>query len=902
MKQKTLKNTKTDRKTIFEKLGNFIQKRSGLIIGFTILLTLALIVPMIFMSPTEMASFEPDDEMYDVRDEMALKLPPSVHRIAVIVELRDGDVLTQESLWELYENEESLRASEIGIEYLYTYYDAENDVTVSGIYTIADAVNDVLLADPALNVSLENASNDQVKLALHKMFSDPAFRGLAGALSKDADHVTRTVLGSEIEYWTSPAFIFGVNFNNTKLSGEIGEMGVTSDEHQKLDRKVQGILRGDEENFKLWGLAIDPTLESMEEGAFSGVLIIVGFILIIIIVAVQFRSGKMAFLTVLGLIIMIIWMKGLSNLVGLNSSLTNDILLPIAILVLGVDYVIHAVHRYNEEKENGSDSKRALVLSIAGVGGALTLAMLTTFVAFLSNSSSSIQETSQFGIAAAIGIFSAFLIMGFFVPLLNMKWEARSLRKKSGKNAKPKRAVHSKRTRHALGKHLGKSVGFVSSKKTIALIIVLGITLISGYYALQLESKIEPADYLDPESDLVVSLDKWQDHFGYVNGENACIYIEGNLTDPEVLETMKVVVANIEDNEHVARNLADDTAVITVRLFEFLEAVLASNGTISMIQADNPGLTITDTDKNGIPDSSEQLRAVYDHIVVYGIQLDESLMSYEPSIIREGLYVDPAGEEDATAIIVPVTGFLDKTAISESKKELDEDVLPLAEVDSISFFYVRGTPYETQMAISAINQTLIISIVLAVVLSFVIMLVAFRSLKYSIVTIIPVIFVAIWLYGFMYVTGYDLNMVTCTIAAISIGVGVDYSVHITSRYRAERRNMTNRREAMEKTAKHSGSALFGSALSTFLGFMVLAFAPMPLFSSFGILTAIMILMAFFAALFVLPPLLMLVDRSESPVLDNRAATWFMPKRVLRAANLSFLIWGSGSKNGKVVKK
>ena len=94
---------------------------------------------------------------------------------------------------------------------------------------------------------------------------------------------------------------------------------------------------------------------------------------------------------------------------------------------------------------------------------------------------------------------------------------------------------------------------------------------------------------------------------------------------------------------------------------------------------------------------------------------------------------------------------------------------------------------------------------------------------------------------------------------------------------------------MEKTAKHSGSALLGSAASTFLGFLVLAFAPMPLFSSFGILTAIMILMAFVSALFVLPPLLMLADRKENSIHEERSVVQFIPKQVLKAASLSFLI-------------
>ena len=93
-----------------------------------------------------------------------------------------------------------------------------------------------------------------------------------------------------------------------------------------------------------------------------------------------------------------------------------------------------------------------------------------------------------------------------------------------------------------------------------------------------------------------------------------------------------------------------------------------------------------------------------------------------------------------------------------------------------------------------------------------------------------------------------------------IGVGIDYSVHITERYRQELSKGVDRRTALELTARHSGRALTGSAASTMFGFAIIFFAPMPMFSSFGLLTALMILMAFVAALLVLPSLLIMVTK------------------------------------------
>ena len=110
--------------------------------------------------------------------------------------------------------------------------------------------------------------------------------------------------------------------------------------------------------------------------------------------------------------------------------------------------------------------------------------------------------------------------------------------------------------------------------------------------------------------------------------------------------------------------------------------------------------------------------------------------------------------------------------------------------------------------------------------------------------------------------GYHLNIMTATIAAISIGVGIDFSIHFTERFRQELGRSLDKRAALFATSRSTGMALFGTALSTALGFAVIAFAPMPMFSAFGLLTAVMISLSFLMALFALPSLLLLFAPSD----------------------------------------
>jgi predicted RND superfamily exporter protein len=828
---------------------------------------------MFLMAPTETASDHPEHEFFDIREEMETKLPPSLHQIFLIVAAKDGDVLTQRELWELYQNVEAFRASPLGSDVLYTRYDPWSGRTTGGIYTIADAVEAFFHSNTEFGVTLANATDDLVKLAIHFIVSNPESSGLADFFSSKKTNESATVQGQPIVLWRAPAFGFAVSVNNSKLPMEVtpglaaGTAG--GPEHQKFNRKVQHHLRGSEDSFRLWGIAIDLTLESEEEGVLSIPLIFIALIGILVIVFLHFRSAMIALITLVGLGILIIWLKGLSNLIGLNSSLTLDIIVPISILVLGVDYAIHSIHRYREEQQEGADPGTALERGIGGVGGALFLAMLSTVVAFLSNVSSGVEYIIGFGIAAAMAIVSALIIFGLFAPALLMRWDARRLRKnpdvssKKGKEAKggtePKGPPGAK-DRSRSPTYLVRLVTFVVRWRVVVLPSVLAISLVSVYFATQLEAQMDAKDFLAQDSDFVISLDKLDEHMGEAGGEPATVFIRGDLSDPGSLTAIRDMIDNMDDDVTVARRAIDGKPLVLAEVFSFIEAVLENDIAMSEVESSRPGIEITDLDEDGLPDGSAQLDAIYDYIVLNGIPFNNTTLLYEPSQIRESLFHDPTGaEEDITVITTFIPGTREQSVVKDSQAELSKDIEAL-EVDSISFYGLAGPSFERDVTLDATADALTNSIIIAGILCVIILLVAFRSLKYALVTIVPVLLVAAWLYAFMYLAGFSLNAVTATIAAISIGVGIDYSVHMTARFRQEFARSRDRMVALERATMGTGSALFGAAMSTTLGFLIIVLAPMPMFSSFGFLTALMILMAFAASLLVLPSVLMVIEK------------------------------------------
>jgi predicted RND superfamily exporter protein len=86
---------------------------------------------------------------------------------------------------------------------------------------------------------------------------------------------------------------------------------------------------------------------------------------------------------------------------------------------------------------------------------------------------------------------------------------------------------------------------------------------------------------------------------------------------------------------------------------------------------------------------------------------------------------------------------------------------------------------------------------------------------------------------------------------------------MTERFREEMRRAPNKMEAIRQAASGTGIALLASAGSSIIGFAIMGFAPMPLFSAYGILTSLMIFLAMSASLVVLPSLLALVTREEA---------------------------------------
>ena len=840
-------------------------------------------------------------------------------------------MLTQAVLWELYQNTRELLAAdergELAPEdlpaqpYLYQAFDTDTNQPFVGLNTLADSVQRVL-SDPAFGTTLESATDDQVKLAVHILFSNPETRGLKDSLSVGARSEKRVVGGREIDHWTAPALVFGVLADNEKLGGG-SERGIGAGESdldkEEFNRNVQRVLRGDESTYRLWGIAIDVNLESEDEGKTAGIFVMFTVIAAVVVVGISLRSYWAMALTGVGLGALMIWLKGISNLVGLKGGLTIELIVPIAMIALGVDFAVHAMRRYQEEKALGYAPRRALRIGFAGVLGALVLAMLSDGIAFLSNAASGIEAIVHFAIAAGIAAASSFVVLGVIVPLAAMRIDelqrprpasasvvARIITLTGGAGltaltgasvlflvvgfaipgvvillativgfmvalAKPwpvqlqddsfTSPIDTQRE-EAKTSWLVPVVTGLARYRYLVLLVMAGVTAASVLLALRLDPELDVKDFFDSNSDFVVSLDKLDEHIAERSGEPGIIYIKGDLTDPQALAAMQQFIGNLGQNPNVGQD-ADGDPSLEDNVLTVLERITSSAYARGQVTQAS-GLEITDDNGDGIPDSKEQVKATYDYIIQNGVPLDESTLVYDVGQVREGLFHDPSGgEENVAVLVVGIPGTREQSVIKAAREALTEDLEVLLQNPLITRVGVTGSPFVREGQLGATTSSLQKSLPIAAAAALVLLLLTMRSLRYAVVTIIPIGLVVAWLYALMYLIGFSLNFVTATIGAISIGVGIDYSIHMTERFREELRRAATKMQALRQATNGTGVALVASAASSIVGFTILGFAPMPMFSSFGFLTAIMIFLALVASPVALPSLLLLVTPEKA---------------------------------------
>ncbi|WOX06485.1 efflux RND transporter permease subunit [Microbulbifer pacificus] len=144
-------------------------------------------------------------------------------------------------------------------------------------------------------------------------------------------------------------------------------------------------------------------------------------------------------------------------------------------------------------------------------------------------------------------------------------------------------------------------------------------------------------------------------------------------------------------------------------------------------------------------------------------------------------------------------------------------------------------------------------------------LVLFRSLWLSIIALIPNMLAACVVLGGMGLANVPLDMMTITIAAITVGIGVDHAIHYLYRFREEFEKDGDYVATMHRSHATIGRAMFYTAITIIAGFSILALSKFVPSIYFGLLTALAMSAALLGSLTLLPLLLVLIKPLPKPV-------------------------------------
>ena len=836
-----------------QKIGETVTKKRLAIVVGVIVITI-LMVAQIALNPQDgtvsQSSFLPDNEVIsaleDIGDKFSTEYP-----VDILVYSKSEDILTSDAFVEILEIEIAL---------------IENDLISNNSLTPSNPSTDTVAIPNYLAPFVEGDASDLQQLK--DIYADKTDQEIKDAFNAAKENpllagAVINILGEYDGNNSGKATKITFKFDNSQREGE--GTAEAFDRMVSVELEMDDVVKGMEfesvEAHALGQAVLDNAINEASNESTDQLFMLV-IILVIGVLFATFRSLVDVGLTMFALMMAIIWSNGFASLLQFEPSFFA-VIVPILLVGLGVDYGIHLVMRYREELVEDWNIDKASSSSVVFVGSALLLATTTTMVGFLSNVASDLTPIREFGIQVAIGVLSAFLIFVTFIPacriLIDRRYEAKGQKLLSDTNEKIVRGRKEEGEQAGILDNfmaLGAKVAIENPHRVLA--VVAAITLITGYGAMGISTEFNFNDFLPEEVEITEHFHYLQDEFRTSN-EFSFIYISGSVATFDVFNQINNTQAELSDGDEWVnpdqsmmfsplngmRDLASNNSDINP--FDFY------NATFEELFNSN------DADGDLVPDSDEGVRELLDWIMIGdGKQV--------PNMVSNFIYYDEE-TDDYTVAYILVNTKSKNAYFSEVIEELEKDSEGLEALETegkVNSVVVTGAPAIIDVVVNTINETMMGSIIYTIILSFILLTAIFwytdKQPWLGPLTMVPVLLVLVWILGTMVAIGYALNVFTILIGALTVGLGVTYAIHISHRFIEEMEHHHSLEKAVNNTVKNTGSALFGAAMTTVLGFGVLFFAILPPMKQFGTMTALTIFYSFLSSVWVLPSILVLWAR------------------------------------------
>jgi predicted RND superfamily exporter protein len=491
------------------------------------------------------------------------------------------------------------------------------------------------------------------------------------------------------------------------------------------------------------------------------------------------------------------------------------------LLILTISLTVHVLVKINELKKDYKDYKSALIDSVDQMFLPCFFAAITTAVAFLSLLLGDLKPVIEFGKMMAFGIGIAFIFTFSFLPSVIS-------------------LIPEPKTQDFLSLHkiTNNILFFTKTNVRLIYIVFLGIfiVLLSGTSKLEVENRF--IDYFDKDTEIYQGMLEIDTNLG------GTATLDIIIKEPETTNNEDFIDDGIFDD-----NLFEDDSssasgywwnIYSLSQLEEIHDYLDSLPEVGKVLSVASGIKLA--------------RLINDGEDLNDLEL-ALLRSVLPEDIRETLLYSYINKDDSVVRI--------STRVNESATNLNRnDLLKKINYDLQNKFSLKEDQYElTGLAVlynnmlQSLFQSQIGSLTLVFAVIALMLLLIFKSFKIMLIGLLPNIFVAFSVIGLLGLLGIPLDIMTITVAAISVGMAVDNTIHYIYRYKKEMKITRSSELALSNAHTTTGRAIFYTAATIAAGFSILALSNFFPTRLFGIFTAIAMLVAFISSLSLLPNLL-----------------------------------------------
>ena len=821
------------------------------------LLTISLVGSLISDPPefhTDLADFAPDGPSKEAADRAAASFGNESKVLFIHVTAEDGgNVLSMDHIQEqrrvLHSLKENLSEPDLeSIERWLTTPDAlqtalddrGEGVELSSITSWADLLD----AADGQNLSCLDDPDEQAR--------DARTFAASSLLHKDLDVGTTCswIEGDDVDPTPSAQSLLWVLTIDSSLDGEArGEL------HDRIRTEFN---RGPASQLSFEAFSIDLLSHDIDAATFANLwlLVTLGGAVVVVLLAIAFRSPRGVLFPMVGLSSALIWTFGFVNLVTTRMTALEVAVAPL-VLGLGIDYSIHLQREYASERSNARSPASAWVAACRRLWIPIGLGVVTTVAAFLANVISDLDPIRSFGIALSFGVISAFLNAVFVVGALHVLFDRDEADSVAPELRFPR---------------LTSSIVTLQSRNTaIVILLALLISFGSVVGASRLETEFELSDFLDEDLEVMQVRSDLQSSYTSANWRPVTVLLEPleGAThiphDAELLEAMEEMHDALEQQPDVVGAREDapsyDGPYVVLRdallrdpTFGDLHNLEVTRGVVHVLNESRPldlhaafqALASNETVADPLDGRSWATR------VEGSVDLDDT------GIVRMRMEVRVTAitSQDASRLV----GVFESTVLGTG-----DGVGARGSFSDHATLTVTGDLVLLDEVLNGLTESQLRSTALSLLFAAAVLGLLTRRLISTVVVLIPVGLSSLWVIGSMALLGMSWNVLTVMVTALTIGIGIDYAIHIWRRFEDESNHTSNQGwRPVEATLETTGVAILMSALTTILGFAVLMLSPMPLIADFGLITAVTVMFALILCTILLPLLLMVVESDRLP--------------------------------------